>query len=124
MRVVHTEAALMGANIAPGIARSFAGEKLAFIPKATWQQARTEAKDLVIADAGMTLQGYDIDAEVLTAARANAKLAGVERESVYAAAKELLTDPAAYAAMAHAVNPYGDGLACRRIADILTERED
>ena len=30
------EAALMGANIAPGIARSFAGEKLAFIPKATW----------------------------------------------------------------------------------------
>ena len=73
------EAALMGANIAPGIARSFAGEKLAFIPKATWQQARTEAKDLVIADAGMTLQGYDIDADVLTAARANAKLAGVDK---------------------------------------------
>ncbi len=73
------EAALMGANIAPGIARSFAGEKLAFIPKATWQQARTEAKDLVIPDAGMTLQGYDIDAEVLTAARANAKLAGVDK---------------------------------------------
>ena len=73
------EAALMGANIAPGIARSFAGEKLSFIPKATWQQARTEAKDLVIPDAGMTLQGYDIDAEVLTAARANAKLAGVDK---------------------------------------------
>ncbi|MBQ3912357.1 MAG: class I SAM-dependent RNA methyltransferase [Lachnospiraceae bacterium] len=73
------EAALMGANIAPGIARSFAGEKLAFIPKATWQQARSEAKDLVIADAGMTLQGYDIDADVLTAARANAKLAGVDK---------------------------------------------
>ena len=73
------EAALMGANIAPGIARSFAGEKLAFVPKATWQQARAEAKDLVIPDAGMTLQGYDIDAEVLTAARANAKLAGVDK---------------------------------------------
>ncbi|MBO4506422.1 MAG: class I SAM-dependent RNA methyltransferase [Lachnospiraceae bacterium] len=73
------EAALMGANIAPGIARSFAGEKLAFVPKATWQQARTEAKDMVIADAGMTLQGYDIDAEVLNAARANAKLAGVDK---------------------------------------------
>ena len=73
------EAALMGANIAPGIARSFAGEKLAFVPKATWQQARTEAKDMVIADAGMTLQGYDIDAEVLNAARANAKMAGVDK---------------------------------------------
>lgn len=73
------EAALMGANIAPGIARNFAGEKLAFVPKATWQQARAEAKDLVIADAGMTLQGYDIDAEVLNAARANAKMAGVDK---------------------------------------------
>ena len=34
---------------------------------------------MVIADAGMTLQGYDIDAEVLNAARANAKLAGVDK---------------------------------------------
>ena len=51
-----------------------------------------------------------------------AKLAGVERESVYAAAKELLTDPAAYAAMAHAVNPYGDGKACERIVAAIKER--
>ena len=34
-------------------------------------------------------------------------------------ASELLTAPAAYAAMAHAVNPYGDGFACRRIADAI-----
>ena len=34
-------------------------------------------------------------------------------------ARELLTDPGAYAAMAHSVNPYGDGLACRRIADAI-----
>ena len=34
-------------------------------------------------------------------------------------AEELLNDPAAYAAMAHAVNPYGDGRACRRIADAI-----
>ena len=32
---------------------------------------------------------------------------------------QLLTDPAAYAAMARAVNPYGDGQACRRIADAI-----
>ncbi len=44
-----------------------------------------------------------------------AKLAGVERETVYRMAKELLTDPAAYEAMAKAVNPYGDGHACERI---------
>ena len=33
--------------------------------------------------------------------------------------EQLLDDPAAYAAMAHAVNPYGDGQACRRIADAI-----
>ena len=34
-------------------------------------------------------------------------------------AHTLITDPAAYAAMAHAMNPYGDGYACRRIADAI-----
>lgn len=34
----------------------------------------------------------------------------------------LLTDPAAYAAMAHAANPYGDGRACGRIADAIEYR--
>ena len=47
------------------------------------------------------------------------KLAGVEREAIVSMAEELLRDPAAYAAMAHAVNPYGDGFACRRIADAI-----
>ena len=47
------------------------------------------------------------------------KLAGVERETIVSMAEELLGDEAAYAAMARAVNPYGDGLACRRIADAI-----
>ena len=48
------------------------------------------------------------------------KLAGVERETVRRLAEELLTDKTAYESMAHAVNPYGDGRACERIAqDIL-----
>ena len=47
------------------------------------------------------------------------KLAGVEYGEIVALAEQLLTDPAAYEAMAHAVNPYGDGLACRRIADAI-----
>ena len=47
------------------------------------------------------------------------KLAGVEEEAIFSMAHELLTDPGAYAAMAHAVNPYGDGQACRRIADAI-----
>ena len=47
------------------------------------------------------------------------KLAGVEYDRIVALAEELLNDPAAYGRMAHAVNPYGDGFACRRIADAI-----
>ena len=48
-----------------------------------------------------------------------AKLAGVAYDGIVSMADQLLTDPAAYAAMARAVNPYGDGQACRRIADAI-----
>ena len=47
------------------------------------------------------------------------KLAGVTYDDIVALAEELLCDPAAYEKMAHAVNPYGDGQACRRIADAI-----
>lgn len=49
------------------------------------------------------------------------KLVGTSEESIYREFTRLLDDPAAYAAMAHASNPYGDGHACERIADILCE---
>ena len=48
-----------------------------------------------------------------------AKLAGVAYDDIVSMADQLLTDPAANAAMARAVNPYGDGQACRRIADAI-----
>ena len=47
------------------------------------------------------------------------QLAGVEEEPIFQAAARLLRDEPAYRAMAHAVNPYGDGQACRRIADAI-----
>ena len=47
------------------------------------------------------------------------KLAGVDRDTIIAMAHELICDESAYATMAHAVNPYGDGSACRRIADAI-----
>lgn len=49
------------------------------------------------------------------------KLAGVSRDTIYQMTKELLTDEEAYGKMAHAVNPYGDGHACKRIIGILLE---
>ncbi len=45
------------------------------------------------------------------------KLVGTDEETVYRAAYELLTDEAAYQKMAEAVNPYGDGLAAKRIVE-------
>lgn len=51
------------------------------------------------------------------------KLAGVDRDTIYNMAKELLTDSEAYGKMAHAVNPYGDGKACERIIKALKNME-
>ena len=50
------------------------------------------------------------------------KLVGTDEAVIYENFCRLLDDPAAYAAMAHAANPYGDGHACERIADILAEK--
>ena len=47
------------------------------------------------------------------------RLVGTDEETIYQNFKELLEDEAAYQKMAHACNPYGDGNACKRIADIL-----
>ena len=47
------------------------------------------------------------------------KLAGVIQDDIVTMAQRLIQDKDAYARMAHAVNPYGDGQACRRIADAI-----
>ena len=50
------------------------------------------------------------------------KLAGVVQDDIVTMAERLICDKAAYERMAHAVNPYGDGRACRRIADAIEWR--
>lgn len=47
------------------------------------------------------------------------KLLGTQEEVIYQNFTELLDNKSVYNAMAHAANPYGDGHACERIADIL-----
>ena len=51
------------------------------------------------------------------------KLVGTREETIYREFKRLLEDADEYGAMSRASNPYGDGLACRRIADILEKAE-
>ncbi len=48
------------------------------------------------------------------------RLAGVEEEAIFQMASQLLSDRGEYDKMAHAANPYGDGRACRRIADAIS----
>ena len=72
------EAAMMAANIAPGMERAFLSEGWEnLIPKRYWQEVREEAADLVERDIKTDIQGYDIDGEIVRAARANAERAGV-----------------------------------------------
>lgn len=47
------------------------------------------------------------------------KLVGTDEETIYSEFKKLLTDKDEYEKMSKASNPYGDGFACKRIADIL-----
>ena len=73
------EAAMIGANIAPGMNREFLAEDWKnLIPKKCWYEAMDEANDLVKNDISVDIQGYDIDGEIVRAARANAAAAGVD----------------------------------------------
>lgn len=49
------------------------------------------------------------------------KLVGTEETTIYSEFSKLLSDQSEYERMSHASNPYGDGFACKRIADILEE---
>ena len=73
------EAAMMAANIAPGMNRSFLAENWKnLVPRRNWYNAVEEAQDLVDDTVETDIQGYDIDGEVIKAARENARLAGVD----------------------------------------------
>ena len=76
---IPIEAAMMAANMAPGMNREFLAEEWKnLIPKKCWYEAMDEANDLVKDDISVDIQGYDIDGEIVRAARANAAAAGVD----------------------------------------------
>ena len=73
------EAAMMAANMAPGMKRNFLGETWEnLILEELWEDAREEAKDLADVNIRPDIQGYDLDSDVVRAARENARLAGVD----------------------------------------------
>ena len=73
------EAAMIAANIAPGMNREFTAEKWTnLIEKKLWYECVQEAEEMIDKSVEVDIQGYDIDGEVIKAARENAKRAGVE----------------------------------------------
>lgn len=73
------EAAMMAANMAPGMHREFLAETWDnLIPAASFAKARERAADLCDLSVRSDLQGYDIDGAVVQAARDNAARAGLE----------------------------------------------
>lgn len=77
---IPIEAAMMAAHMAPGRNRSFqAGTWEHIVPDRVWDQVREEADSLVDLSVETDIQGYDIDDEMVSIARANARLAGVDQ---------------------------------------------
>ena len=74
------EAAMMAAGIAPGMNRSFTAENWGhIIAKKNWYGTLDEANELVDLSVDPDIQGYDIDDQMVSIARENAKLAGVDK---------------------------------------------
>lgn len=72
------EAAMMAANIAPGMNRTFLAEEWKnIVPRRAWYDAHDEANELVDTNIELDLQGFDIDGDVIKAAKENAENAGV-----------------------------------------------
>ena len=73
------EAAMMAANMAPGVNRSFAAEEWKnLVERKLWYEAVTEANDLLDDGIETDIQGYNIDPAMVKAARENAREAGVD----------------------------------------------
>lgn len=73
------EAAMMAANIAPGMNRSFTAESWTnLIEERLWRDSVEEAEECINTDISVDIQGYDIDGDVVKIARDNARRAGVD----------------------------------------------
>lgn len=73
------EAAMIAANIAPGMKRKFTAQRWSnLIDASEWKNAFLEARENVLTNISCDISGYDIDGEVLKLAEENARRAGVD----------------------------------------------
>lgn len=77
---IPIEAAMIAANIAPGMNREFIAESWGnLIPKQLWYDIVDEANDMIDDSVEVDIQGYDVDGSVIRVARRNAREAGVDK---------------------------------------------
>lgn len=77
---IPIEAAMMAANMAPGMKRSFTAQNWPHVVgRSVWQDTLEEARELVDLSVETDIQGYDMDNAMVSIARENARLAGVEK---------------------------------------------
>ena len=121
------EAAMLAANIAPGMNREFLAQSWDnLIDKKIWYDAFDEARELVNMDIETDIQGYDIDDNVIKAARANARNAGVE-DLIHLQTRDVaaLSHPKKYGFII-TNPPYGERISdkeeCESLYRILGER--
>ncbi len=129
---IPIEAAMIANHIAPGMNREFLSERwVNLIPQKEWIGVGEEARDLAETNADLMIQGYDVDAEVLKMARANAALAGVDKH-IHFQQRDILDfrSPKKYGFVI-TNPPYGErlsdkaemGLLYRTIGNIIRENE-
>ena len=117
------EAAMMAANIAPGLEREFTAEKWTnIIDKKCWYDAVNEANVKINMDVETDIQGYDIDKEAIEMCRKNAQLAGVE-DLIHFQVRDVgdLSHPKKYGFII-TNPPYGERLEDREQIKVLYEK--
>lgn len=117
---IPIEAAMIMTNRAPGANREFLGETFDFLPKASWGEARAEAKDKVNDSTEFEAFGSDIDGEVLKFAKENAKRAGVDgKVRFFEADARKIVKPEGRRGTIVCNPPYGERLMTQKEVEVL-----
>lgn len=117
---IPIEAAMIANHIAPGMNREFTAENWTnLIPKKEWYEVGQEAMDMVEENTELMIQGYDVDAEALKMARANAALAGVDK-LIHFQQRDILnfSSPKKYGFVI-SNPPYGERLSSKKEMELL-----
>ncbi len=104
------EGAMMAANIAPGINRSFSAERFGVIPRNVWEEERERARSLVRPCDDFMAYGSDLDAKAIEIAKVNAQRAGVGDKITFKVADVAKFSPESDRGTVICNPPYGERL--------------